>query len=80
MSRTGQHRLTVNLALRTYGEKARLPLALHPHMLDHAGGFALVDQGADSRFIEDYLGQHNIQQTEGPTAANPARSEKLWRQ
>ena len=30
------NRSTVNLALRKYGEKARLPVAVHPHMLRHA--------------------------------------------
>ena len=55
------HRSTVNLALRKYGEKAKLPVAVHPHKLRHACGFALADQGADSRLIQDYLGHRNIQ-------------------
>ena len=29
------HRSTVNLALRKFGEKAKLPVAVHPHMLRH---------------------------------------------
>src|SRR5262249_17389401 len=29
------------------GERAALPFAAHPHMLRHACGFALADQGAD---------------------------------
>ena len=74
------HRSTVNLALRKYGEKARLPVAVHPHMLRHACGFALADQGADSRLIQDYLGHRNIQPTVRYIATNPARFEKLWRQ
>jgi type 1 fimbriae regulatory protein FimB len=74
------HRSTVNLALRKYGEKAKLPVAVHPHMLRHASGFALADQGADSRLIQDYLGHRNIQHTVRYTAANPARFAKLWRQ
>ena len=41
------HRSTVNLALRQYGEKAELPVAVHPHMLRHACGFAL-DSGTFS--------------------------------
>jgi type 1 fimbriae regulatory protein FimB len=40
------HRSTVNLLLHKYGEKAKLPVAVHPHMLRHACGFALADQGA----------------------------------
>jgi type 1 fimbriae regulatory protein FimB len=57
------HRSTVNLLLPKYGEKARLPVAVHPHMLRHACGFALADQGADIRLIQDYLGHRNIQHT-----------------
>lgn len=73
------HRSTVNLALRKYGEKAKLPVAVHPHILRHAGGLALADQGADTRLIQDYLGNRKIQHTVRYTATNPARFEKLWR-
>ena len=73
------HRSTVNLALRKYGEKAKLPVAVHPHMLRHACGFAIADQGGDTRLIQDYLGHRNIQHTVRYTATNPARFEKLWR-
>jgi type 1 fimbriae regulatory protein FimB len=73
------HRSTVNLALRKYSEAAALPFLAHPHMLRHACGFALADQGADTRLIQNYLGHRNIQHTVRYTAANPARFEKLWR-
>ena len=71
-------RKTAWLAIRNYGERpASLPA--HPHMLRHACGFALADQGADTRLIQDYLGHRNIQHTVMYTATNPARFEKLWR-
>jgi type 1 fimbriae regulatory protein FimB len=73
------HRSTVNLVLQKYGEAASLPLLVHPHMLRHACGFALDDQGADTRLIQDYLGHRNIEHTVKYTATNPARFEKLWR-
>jgi type 1 fimbriae regulatory protein FimB len=66
-------------AIRHYGELAGLPLPAHPHMLRHACGFALADQGADTRLIQDYLGHRNIQHTVIYTASNPARFERLWR-
>jgi type 1 fimbriae regulatory protein FimB len=72
-------RSTVNLLLRKYSAAASLPLLVHPHMLRHACGFALADQGADTRLIQDYLGHRNIQHTVKYTATNPARFEKLWR-
>jgi type 1 fimbriae regulatory protein FimB len=73
------HRSTVNLMLDTCSKAAALPFSAHPHMLRHACGFALADQGADTRLIQDYLGHRNIQHTVRYTAANPARFEKLWR-
>jgi len=72
-------RITAWAAIRDYGELAGLPLPAHPHMLRHACGFALADQGADTRLIQDYLGHRNIQHTVIYTAANPARFERLWR-
>jgi site-specific recombinase XerC len=48
-------------------------------MLRHACGFALADQGADTRLIQDYLGHRNIHHTVHYTATNPVRLEKLWR-
>jgi type 1 fimbriae regulatory protein FimB len=55
------NRRTVWLAIRRYGELAGLSLPTHPHMLRHACGYALADQGADTRLIQDYLGHRNIQ-------------------
>jgi type 1 fimbriae regulatory protein FimB len=77
--RKQMHRSTVNLLLITYSKAASLPLLAHPHMLRHACGFALADQGADTRLIQDYLGHRNIQHTVKYTATNPTRFEKLWR-
>lgn len=77
--RTPLNRKTAWVAIRAYGEKAGLSVAAHPHMLRHACGFALADQGADTRLIQDYLGHRNIQHTVMYTATNPARFEKLWR-
>jgi type 1 fimbriae regulatory protein FimB len=72
-------RKTAWFLIRGLGEKAGLPLPTHPHMFRHACGFALADQGADTRLIQDYLGHRNIQHTVRYTAANAARFEKLWK-
>jgi len=77
--RTPLSRKTAWVLIRDYGKRARLPLPAHPHMLRHSCGFALADQGADTRLIQDYLGHRNIQHTVMYTAANPARFERLWR-
>ncbi|MHB1705204.1 MAG: tyrosine-type recombinase/integrase [Acidithiobacillus sp.] len=76
---TALSRKTFWALLRGYGELAGLALPPHPHMLRHACGFALADQGADTRLIQDYLGHRNIQHTVRYTATNPVRFEKLWR-
>ena len=73
------HRSTVNLILDTCSNAAARPFSAHPHMLRHACGFALADQGADTGLIQDYLGHRKIQHTVRYTAANPARFEQLWR-
>jgi type 1 fimbriae regulatory protein FimB len=72
------HRSSVNLLLAKYGVAAGLPLRAHPHMLRHACGYALADQGCDPRIVQDYLGHRNIQHTVKYTAANPARFQRLW--
>ncbi len=73
------HRSTVNALLVKLSAAAELPLRAHPHMLRHACGFALADQGADTRLIQDYLGHRNIQHSVRYTAANAVRFERLWR-
>ena len=73
------NRRTAWVAIRRYGELAELSVEAHPHMLRHACGYALADQGADTRLIQDYLGHRNIQHTVRYTATNPARFERLWR-
>jgi len=70
---------TAWLAIRAYGGRAGLSVEAHPHMLHHACGFALADQGADARLIQDDRGHRNIQHTFMYTATNPARFERLWR-
>jgi type 1 fimbriae regulatory protein FimB len=79
-----QHRKPLNrrtawLAIRKYGDLAGLELPVHLHQLRHACGFALADQGADTRLIHYYLGHSDIRHTVIYTATNPARFERLWR-
>lgn len=66
--------------LQAYGKQAGLTVAAHPHMLRHACGYALADNGADTRVIQDYLGHRNIQHTVLYTAANAGRFKHLWQE
>ncbi len=59
--------------IREAGRRAGLAVKAHPHMLRHACGFALADNGVDTRLLQDYLGHRNIQHTVRYTASNAAR-------
>lgn len=72
------NRRTAWVAIRKYGKLAGLSLGAHPHMLRHACGYALANQGADTRLIQDYLGHRNIQHTVRYTATNKERFKWLW--
>ncbi|EMJ9624388.1 tyrosine-type recombinase/integrase, partial [Salmonella enterica] len=63
---------------RKYSQQAGLNLVVHPHMLRHACGYALANQGLDTRLIQDYLGHKNISHTVRYTASNPARFRNVW--
>lgn len=65
--------------LSVNGKRAALSLNPHPHMLRHACGYALADNGVDTRLIQDYLGHRNIRHTVRYTAANSARFEGIWK-
>lgn len=57
--------------------QADLPLSVHPHMLRHACGYYLAEQGLPTRDIQAYLGHKNIQHTVRYIAANPARFDRI---
>lgn len=60
------------------GEQAQLPIPVHPHMLRHACGFYLANQGVDTRLIQHYLGHRNIQHTVRYTDLAPQRFNTFW--
>src|SRR5205807_2036683 len=45
------------------GESAKFPFPVHPHMLRHACGYKLANDGQDTRAVQHYLGHKNIQHT-----------------
>ena len=49
--------------LSRISELSTLPFSVHPHMLRHACGYKLVNDGHDVRAIQHYLGHRNIQHT-----------------
>ncbi|MDX7989201.1 transcriptional regulator, partial [Xenorhabdus sp. 12] len=80
LSRNGQRisRQQVYKIIRQTSLKAKLSICANPHMLRHACGYALADNGVDTRRIQDYLGHRNIRHTVRYTASNAGRFETVW--
>jgi type 1 fimbriae regulatory protein FimE len=60
------------------GRAAKLPFPVHPHMLRHATGFKLANDGHDTRSLAYYLGHRNLQSTARYTALAPDRFARFW--
>ena len=61
------------------GEGAGFEMKIHPHMLRHACGYKLANEGIDTRTIQGYLGHKSIQHTVRYTELAPTRFKGLWR-
>jgi len=55
-----------------------MPFPIHPHMLRHACGYKLANQGVDTRSLQHYLGHKNIQHTVRYTELSPERFKDFW--
>jgi type 1 fimbriae regulatory protein FimE len=60
------------------GVAAKLPFGVHPHMLRHACGYKLANDGHDTRAIQLYMGHKNIQSTVGYTQLSANRFKDFW--
>ncbi len=61
------------------GVAAGFDLPVHAHMLRHACGYKLGNDGHATRTVQAYLGHRNIQHTVRYTELAPARFKQLWR-
>jgi type 1 fimbriae regulatory protein FimB/type 1 fimbriae regulatory protein FimE len=61
------------------GVAAKFKFAVHPHMLRHACGYKLANDGHDTRSLQAYLGHRNIQHTVKYTELAPTRFKDFWR-
>lgn len=59
--------------------EAKLSFKAHPHMLRHACGYKLANDGHDTRALQAYLGHKNIQHTVRYTELAPTRFKDFWR-
>ncbi len=73
-------RMRFGMIVAKAGRDARIPFPIHPHMLRHACGFKLVNDGVDIRLIQSYLGHRNIQHTVRYTEVSPARFKGIWKE
>ena len=60
------------------GERSDLAFPIHPHMLRHACGYKLANDGQDTRAIQHYLGHKNIQHTVRYTELSSNRFKDFW--
>lgn len=68
----------VRKILARAGREAALPLPVHPHMLRHACGYKLANDGRDTRAIQHYLGHRNIVHTVRYTELASDRFKGFW--
>jgi len=61
------------------GVQAKLAFPVHPHMLRHACGFKLANEGHDTRSLQHYLGHKNIAHTVRYTELAPDRFRSFWK-
>jgi type 1 fimbriae regulatory protein FimB/type 1 fimbriae regulatory protein FimE len=72
-------RVTVRHMIGLIAKAAGLEhLDIHPHMLRHSTGYALVNKGIDIRIIQGYLGHRSISSTVRYTKLDSRRFAKLF--
>jgi site-specific recombinase XerD len=72
-------RITVWLMISQVAQAAGLEhLDVHPHMLRHSCGYALINKGVDVRTIQGYLGHRSISSTVRYTKLDSRRFAKLF--
>ena len=71
-------RRTLDYLMKGYGEKAGVPPdKRHFHVLKHSIATHLLEAGADIRFVQDWIGHKNIQNTVVyAQITNPAREQQ----
>lgn len=64
--------------LTRVAECSSISFLVHPHMLRHACGYKLVNDGHDIRTIQQYLGHKNIQHTVRYTTLSANCFNQFW--
>jgi hypothetical protein len=61
------------------GEAAKMPFPVHPHMLRHACGFKLANDGQDTRALQHYLGTRTFSTRSDTPSCRPSGSRTFGR-
>jgi len=61
------------------GAETGLDLKVHPHMLRHACGYKLANDGHDTRALQHYMGHKNIQHTVRYSELSATRFNNFWK-
>lgn len=74
-------RQMLDVLIKDYGEKAEIPKdKRHFHVLKYSIATHLLDAGADIKFVQDWLGHANIQNTEIYAKLSAGSREKKARE
>jgi site-specific recombinase XerD len=73
------NRMGIARVIERAGTAAKLPFAVHVHMLRHSTGYALANRGMDTRRLQHFLGHASITNTVRYTAMSPEPFKDIWR-
>jgi integrase len=69
----------INRQIKSVGKRAGFAFPVHAHMLRHACGYKLANDGHDTRSIQAWLGHVNINHTVRYTELSATRFKDFWR-
>ena len=69
----------INRLVKIIGQRAKLAMPVHFHMLWHSCGYKLANEGIDTRAIQDWLGHVSITHTTRYTQLSQTRFKDFWR-
>jgi len=69
----------INRQIKSIGKRAGFAFPVHAHMLRHACGYKLANDGHDTRSIQAWLGHANINHTVRYTEMSATRFKDFWR-
>jgi type 1 fimbriae regulatory protein FimB/type 1 fimbriae regulatory protein FimE len=70
---------TARKLVKRAGQNAGIDFPVHPHMLRHACGYKLANDGHDTRALQHYLGHKSIQHTVRYTELAADRFKMFWK-